>query len=75
MNWNRPAVKKLVKEVKNFFLEKSYIFVLQYTNIGKIKIFSVIHDKFAMLTRRCSEWGTRNRHQNIFRQVLTVRKR
>ena len=52
-------------------LEKSYL----YYNIDKVKIFCVIHDKVALLTRRCSEWGTRNRHQRIFRKVLTIRKR
>ena len=31
------------------------LFVLQYTNIEKVKIFCVIHDKVALLTRRCSE--------------------
>ena len=43
-----------------------------YTNISKVKIFSkVLHDKVALLTRRCSERGTWNRHQIIFRKVLT----
>ena len=54
-------------------LRKNF-FVLLYTNIDKAKIFYVIHDKVALLTR-CSEWGTRNQHQRIFRKVLTIRKR
>ena len=45
------------------------------TNIGKVKIFCVLHNKLALLTRTCSEWGTRNGHQIIFREVLTIRKR
>ena len=26
----------------------------------------ILHDKVVLLTRRCSEWGTRNHHQIIF---------
>ena len=29
-------------------------------------------DKVALLTRRCSEWGTTNCHQIIFGKVLTI---
>ena len=46
--------------------------LLQYTNIDTVKIFCVLHDQVALLTRRCSEWETRNRHQIIFRKVLTI---
>ena len=39
-----------------------------YTNIDKVEMFYVLHNKVALLTRRHSEWGTRNRHQTIFRK-------
>ena len=45
-----------------------------YTNIDKFKIFCVRHDNVALLTKRCSEWETRNHHLRIFRKVLTIRK-
>ena len=51
------------------------LFVSQYTKIDKAKTFCVIHDKVTLLAWRCSEWGTRNLHQRIFRKVLTIRKR
>ena len=48
------------------------------TNVDKVKIFCVLHDKVALLTGRCSERGKRNYHQIIFRKVLilvlTIRK-
>ena len=34
------------------FSEKSYLY-----NIGKVKIFCVLHNKLKLLTRRCSEQG------------------
>ena len=40
-----------------------------------LQILIVIDDNVALLARRCSDWGTRNRHQRIFRKVLTIRKR
>ena len=68
MDWNRPTVHKVEK--------KSYkLYYSSYTNIDKVKIFCVLHDKVALLRKRCSERGTRNRHQRIFRKVLNhVRK-
>ena len=42
------------------------------TNIDKVTIFWVLHDKVVLLTRRQLERGTRNRHQRIFRKVLTM---
>ena len=45
-----------------------------YTNIDKFKIFCVRHDNVALLTKRCSEWETRNHHLRIFRKVLNIRK-
>ena len=62
-------------------LFRKKLFALCYidTDIDKVKIFCVLHDKVALLTRRCSERGTRNRHQRVFRKVLilvlTIRKR
>ena len=53
-------------------LLRKKLFVLQYTNIDKVKIFCVSLDKVALQTRKCSEQGTRNRQQRIFRKVLTI---
>ena len=50
MNWSRPAVSAGVIN----FLEKIYLYYT-YSNIDKVKIFCVLHDKIALLTRRCSE--------------------
>ena len=66
MNWNRPAVSASEKLRK-----KQYVCIIYtYTNIDK-----VIHNEVVLLTRKCSEWGTRNCHQRMFRKVLTIRKR
>ena len=56
---NRPAVSSQCISEK---LLRKKLFVLQYTNIGRVKIFYVLHHKVALLARRCSELGTRNRH-------------
>ena len=37
-------------------------------NTEKVEI-PCLHNKVAMLMRRRSEWGARNRHQIIFRKV------
>ena len=50
MNWSRPAVSAGVIN----FLEKIYLYYT-YSNIDKVKIFCVLHDKIALLTRQCSE--------------------
>ena len=68
MNWNRPAVGKCYLFYSILTLTKSKYFVT-YT----IK-FTANNDEVALLTGRCSERGTRNRHQRIFRKVLTIRK-
>ena len=39
--------------MRNFSEKK--LFSLKYTNIDKVKIFHVLHDKVALLTRRRSE--------------------
>ena len=49
------------------------LFVLQYINIDKVKIFCVIHDKVVLLTRRCSEW--KSSPKNVWKGFLTIRKR
>ena len=56
-------------------LLRKKLFVLQYTNIDKVKIFCVSLDKVALQTRKCSEQGTRNRQQRIFRKVLTIQEK
>ena len=53
-------------------MKKSYLY-LYYTNIDKVKIFCVLHDKVALLTKRYCQWETRNRHQRIFRKALTMK--
>ena len=53
-------------------MKKSYLY-LYYTNIDKVKIFCVLYDKVALLTRRYSERETKNRHHRIFREVLTMK--
>ena len=35
-------------------------------------IFCILHNKVALLTRRCFERGTRNCHHRIFKKVLTI---
>ena len=45
------------------FSEKSYLY---YANIDKTEIFHALCDKVALLTNRCSERVTGNRHQIIF---------
>ena len=51
---------------------KKVFVVLQYTKVDKVKIFCVLHDKVALLTRRRSERGTRNRYKIISRKLLTI---
>ena len=69
MNWSRPAVSAQVIN----FLEKIYLYYT-YSNIDEVKIFCVLHDKIALLTRICSEQGTRNCHERIFRKALTIQE-
>ena len=63
MNWQSVYSEKRLRKK---------LFVLQYIsiNIDQVKIFCVLHDKVALLTRRCSEQATRNRDQINFRKVL-----
>ena len=42
------------------------------TNIEKVEILHVLHDKVALLIRRRSERGTRNCHQRVCRKVCTI---
>ena len=46
--------------------------MLYYTNIEKVEKLHVLHDKVALLIRKCFERGTRNHHQIIFRKVWTM---
>ena len=46
-----------------------YMYICIYTSIDKAEMFHVVHNKVALLKRRRSERGTRNRHQRIFRKV------
>ena len=48
---NQPVHDKLLR--KN-------LFVLQYTNIEKVEIFDVLHDKVVLLMRGRFKRGTRN---------------
>ena len=51
--------------------EKMYLYYI-LTNIDKVKIFWILHDTVALLTRRHSERGTRNCHEIIFRKLFTI---
>ena len=69
MNWNRPAESASEKLLR----KKLYICIIYaYTNTDQVKIFCVIHSEVALLTRKCTEWGTRNCHQRMFKKVLTI---
>ena len=46
------------------------LFVLYHTNIDKVEVFCVLHDKVSLPTR-CLERGTGNRQQIIFGKVWT----
>ena len=55
--------------VKNFS-QKNYLYCSnKASNTENVEIFHGLHDKVALLMRRRSERGTRNRHQNIFGKV------
>ena len=70
MNWDGSS--QCIFKWENSQKKATYLY-LQYTNIDKVKIFCVLHDKVALLRRRYSERETRNRHQRIFRKVLTMK--
>ena len=59
MNWTDQAMHKSETSQK-------------ISNIDKVKMFCVLHDKVALLTRRRSEWGKTDCHRIIFRKVLTI---
>ena len=46
--------------------------ILKHTNIKKVETLYVLHDKVALLMRKRSERGTRNRHRRILRKVWTM---
>ena len=66
MKWKDQCIcKKLFK--------KNYLYCSnKASNIENVEIFHGLHDKVALLMRRRSERGTRNRHQNIFGKVQTM---
>ena len=64
---NRPS-SQAVNKRETYQKKAINSILLQYNNIGKVKIFCVLRD----LLTRCSEWETRNRRQIIFRKVLTI---
>ena len=69
--WTQPTNSQCINEKllrKKLFVLCSYNILS--TNIDIVKIFFVLHSKVALLTKRCSEFGTRSRHQRIFRKVL-----
>ena len=57
-----------------YFSEKKLFVLYSYsiliTNIYIVKIFFVLHNKVSLLNKRCSERGTRIRHQRNFKKVL-----
>ena len=59
----------IVHKVRKLLGKKAICIIKYYTNIDKVKMFHVLHNKVALLTRRRSERGTRNRHQRTFRKV------
>ena len=67
---NRPASSAYARDLS----EKSYLYYNIPANINKFKEFCISHNKVALLTRRHSEQGTRNRHQRVFRKVLIIYK-
>ena len=52
--------------------ERSCLYYRKTSNIEKVEIIHVLHNKVTLLMRRRSEQGTRNCHKNIFRNVLTM---
>ena len=64
---NSQCINEKLLRKKLFVL---YSYNILSTNIDIVKIFFVLHSKVALLTKRCSEFGTRSRHQRIFRKVL-----
>ena len=61
----RPVHEKLLISDKICLFYR--ILTLKY----RLEIFRVLHDKVSLLMRRCSERGTRNREQIIFRKAWT----
>ena len=55
----KTLINELSKPVHDKLLRKN-LFVLQYTNIEKVEIFDVLHDKVVLLMRGRFKRGTRN---------------
>ena len=47
-------------------------FALWLPTLTKLRYCYVLHDKGALITRRRSERGSRNRHQIVFREIWTM---
>ena len=68
--WSK-TLKTLVNELKKKqcicekLLKKNYLYYSKASNTENVEIFHSLHDKVALLTRRRSERGTRNRHRKI----------
>ena len=62
MNWTDQAARQ------KWDTSQKKLFVLQYTNTDKVKIFCALHDKIALLTRRCSDSGE---HEKINSKINT----
>ena len=65
MNWTDPTMHYWETSQKKAI----YIIVCLTLTVDNVKIFCVLHNNVAMLSRRL-EWGTRNDYQIIFRKVL-----
>ena len=73
-SYAQKHLKTLINELNRLGekLIRKEVLVLWYTNIDKVTIFCVLHDKVALLTRRRSERATRNREEITLRKSLTI---
>ena len=70
MNLCSKSHKSLIKKLSRPELNWKKLFVLYIAsilpNIKKVEI-PCLHNKVALLMRKCSKWGTRYRHQRILK--------
>ena len=73
-SYAQKHLKTLINELNRLGekLIRKEVLVLWYTNIDKVTIFCVLHDKVALLTRRRSGRATRNREEITLRKSLTI---
>ena len=50
----------------------NYMYYSKTSNIEKVQIFYVLHEKVALLMKRRYKRGTRNCHRKFFRKVWTI---